>query len=68
MKNKIAHNMKIYEALYNPMTEEGGDVTLSIHRTKVGAKKAIQKSKNEAKKEFRKTCEFYKKRKITNSF
>jgi len=34
-------NQKIYQALYNPMTEESAYATLSIHRTKEGAQKAI---------------------------
>ena len=33
--------MKIYEALYNPMVYESGDITISLHKTKKGAEKAI---------------------------
>lgn len=44
--------MKIYEALYNPMTEESADCTISIHKTKAGAEKAIEDHKAKEKKEF----------------
>lgn len=35
--------MKIYEALYNPMIYESGDMTISIHKTKQGARNALAK-------------------------
>ena len=35
--------MKIYEALYNPMIYESGYVTVSIHKTKQGARSALAK-------------------------
>ena len=38
--------MKIYEALYNPMTEESAYTTLSLHLTKDGAERAIEDHKN----------------------
>ena len=37
--------MKVYEALYNPMTEESCDGTLSIHLSMDGAKRAINEHK-----------------------
>jgi len=40
--------MKIYEALYNPSCCESASYTLSVHRTKLGAYKAIKASKLEA--------------------
>ena len=60
--------MKVYEAIYNPMIQESSDCTLSIHRTRKGAQKVINKSKLQAKKDFRKTCEYYKKNKLPISF
>lgn len=35
--------MKLYQALYNSMTYEGGFVTLSTHKTKQGARNALAK-------------------------
>lgn len=37
--------MKVYEALYNPMTEESSYGTLSIHKSKRGALKAVKRHK-----------------------
>lgn len=45
--------MKVFEALYNPMTEESGTCTLSIHLSRKGAEQAICFHKNEAYKEWR---------------
>lgn len=44
----------IYQALYNPMTEESGYVTLSIHKTREGAQKAIDEHKSGALEEYNK--------------
>lgn len=33
----------IYQALYNPMTEESAFLTLSIHKTEQGARDALAK-------------------------
>lgn len=37
--------MKIYQALYNPMTEESSYRTLSLHLSRRGAQKAIDEHK-----------------------
>ena len=42
---------KIYEALYNPMTEESAYRTLSLHRTREGAEKAIEDHKKIVREE-----------------
>jgi len=44
--------MKIYEALYCGCIYESSYATLSLHRTREGAEKAIAFSKMAAKKEF----------------
>lgn len=43
--------MKIYEALYTSCIYESDMYTLSIHRTKEGAEKAVQEHKDVMKKE-----------------
>lgn len=43
--------MIIYEALYNPMIHESSYATLSLHRTKEGAEKAVQEHQDKIKKE-----------------
>jgi hypothetical protein len=42
----------LYAFLYNPMIHESGYITVSIHRTREGAEKALEWHKNEAKKEY----------------
>lgn len=42
----------IFEACYNEMTYESSFMTISLHRTKKGAEKAIRKSKRQVKKDF----------------
>ena len=44
--------MKIYEALYNPSCCESASHTLSVHRTKLGAYKAIKAYKIEVYNEW----------------
>lgn len=44
--------MKIYQALYNPMVHESAYATLSIHKTREGAEKAIQEHKDIEKARF----------------
>lgn len=39
--------MKIYEALYNPSCCESSSMTMSVHKTKKGAYKAIRAHKEE---------------------
>lgn len=41
------HPLVLYTALYNPSTCESAPATISIHRTKLGAYRAIRKSKEE---------------------
>ena len=45
--------MIVYQALYNPMIEESGYVTLSIHLSREGAEKVIAEHKEEAYKKWR---------------
>lgn len=47
--------MIIYIAEYNPMIHESGYVTLSLHQTYEGAKKAINQHKEKIKKEWNET-------------
>jgi hypothetical protein len=49
--------MKLWEALYNPMIHESGFVTISIHLTKRGAQKAIERDKQ---REYEEWLEEYK--------
>lgn len=49
--------MIIYEFLYNSSTEESSYATMSLHRTKEGAEKAMEKHKA---KERRKWNKMYK--------
>ena len=43
--------MKVYEALYNDCIHESSFATISIHKTKEGAEKAIHEHKMEKIKE-----------------
>lgn len=45
--------MKVFEALYNPMTEESSYYTLSVHKTKEGAERAINEHKKQRLSEWR---------------
>ncbi len=42
----------LYEFLYCPCIHESGWVTVSLHRTREGAQKALDSHKDSAKKEF----------------
>jgi hypothetical protein len=44
--------MKVFEALYNPMTEESSYGTISIHLSREGAERAIAEHKEKKKKEW----------------
>jgi len=55
--NWMKDNIKLYEFLYNPMTEESGYVTMSIHKTKEGAEKAMKEHKDKEKAEWDKIYE-----------
>lgn len=44
--------MKIYAFIYNPMVEESGYITVSLHKTKKGAEEALKKHKAERLKEW----------------
>lgn len=37
--------MKVYAFMYNPMTEESGYITVSLHKTRDGAEKALESHK-----------------------
>lgn len=41
--------MRIFRVLFNPFIHESGSVTLSIHRTREGALKAMTKHQEETK-------------------
>lgn len=47
---------KIYEALYNPMTEESGYMSISLHSSKEGVELAIEKHKSEKYKKWEELC------------
>ena len=46
----------VYEFLYNPNTYESAARTVSIHKTRRGAKKAIELQKEKALKEYEEVC------------
>ena len=50
-KNYKTIKMKMYQALYCSCVYESAYETLSIHRTKKGAEKAVEAHKNKLKKE-----------------
>jgi hypothetical protein len=50
MEKYVEHCNKVYEALHNSDTYEGGFCTISIHKTKKGAEMAMEFHKSEAKK------------------
>jgi hypothetical protein len=51
--NKVLlENNKIYEFLYNPCTWESAFQTISCHRTREGAEKAMNDHKAKAKENF----------------
>jgi hypothetical protein len=43
----------LYAFLYNPMIHESGYITVSIHRTREGAEKALEWHKNECREEWK---------------
>ena len=47
--------MKLYEALYCDCTHESSFATISIHRTREGAEKAVQDDKDKMKAEHEKS-------------
>jgi hypothetical protein len=47
----------LYAFLYNPMIHESGYITVSIHRTREGAEKALEWHRNECRNEW---AEVYK--------
>lgn len=49
--------MIIYEVCYNPMIMEGGYLILSLHKTKEGAEKALEKHKEMITRECKKELE-----------
>jgi len=57
----LSRKRKIYKFMYNPMTEESGLTTISIHRTKESALKAMNDHKNFKYKEYLDEIEYYKK-------
>lgn len=50
--------MILYEALYNYMTEESGYVTLSVHKTKQGARNAVAKVVREEREKHNKLYKY----------
>jgi hypothetical protein len=61
--NKQLPSTTLYAFLYNPMIHESSSQTVSIHRTKEGAEKALEWHKSEERKkwnEFSKNDEVYK--------
>ena len=48
------NKMKVYSFLYNPMIEESAHATISIHRTRKGAEKAMKCHKEKQYKKWRK--------------
>lgn len=52
--------MKVYAFLYNPMTEESGYMTMSLHATPEGAEKAMEAHKSEKREEHEFEVEYRK--------
>jgi hypothetical protein len=48
--------MKLYAFLYNPMIHESGYVTMSIHRTRKGAEKALEWHRKQEQEEWINAC------------
>jgi hypothetical protein len=46
-------NQPLYAFLYNPMIHESGYITVSIHRTREGAEKAMEEQMTEEKKRYK---------------
>ena len=44
--------LPLYAFLYNPMIHESGYITVSIHRTREGAEKALEWHKKECREEY----------------
>lgn len=61
MLNEVGGAVKIYEALYCSCIHESSYATISLHRTREGAEKAVQESKDKVKLEHEKHKEFMKK-------
>lgn len=51
---QIYDRIVIFEALYNPMTEESAYTTLSLHKTRDGAEDAIAEHKRKKKEDWKK--------------
>lgn len=47
----MSKKITVWAALHNPMIEESSAYTISLHTTKEGAEKAVEKSRQEVKKE-----------------
>lgn len=47
-------NYVVWEFLYNPMYHESGYITMSIHLTKEGAKRAMQNHRRSARRKWNK--------------
>ena len=47
----------VYEFLYNPSIHESAAQTVSIHKTRRGAEKAMELHKEKALKEYEEVCE-----------
>lgn len=60
--------MKIYEALYCSCIHESSFATLSLHRTRAGAEKAVQDHKDKIKKEWEKEQAEFKKEGLESRF
>jgi arginine utilization protein RocB len=51
--NYIKQNTTLYAFLYNPMIHESSSQTVSIHRTREGAEKAMEEQMTEEKKRYK---------------
>lgn len=56
-KQLFQQSNTLYAFLYNPMIHESGYITVSIHKTREGAEKAMEWHKHECRKEW---AEIYK--------
>lgn len=56
--------IKLYQALYNSFIYESGYSTISIHRTRKGAKEALRLHKANVKTDWERSIKWHKKNKI----
>lgn len=59
LRQLFQQSTTLYAFLYNPMIHESGYITVSIHRTREGAEKAMERHKKEHIEQILKECGKY---------